>query len=64
MRYEGMMKVTGYVRIVVDQTGISLPDARARAQGHPSSYKAGCVQDLEFEEWDEPLQRTQDDEEE
>lgn len=63
MRYEGYMKVTGYVQIVVDEPGITVDEARSKAERYPETYKCMFVESLEFEEWDEPLKKTEDDDE-
>jgi len=62
MRYEGKMKVTGYVDIVVDDPSMTLAEARSRAECYPERYKVLFVESLEFEEWDEDLHKTEDDE--
>jgi hypothetical protein len=62
MRYEGKMKVTGYVDIVVDEPGLTLAQAKSKAECYPETYKCMFVESLEFEEWDEDLAKTEDDE--
>lgn len=64
MRYEGEMKVTGTVRIVVDEPGITLKEARRKAEAYPESYKSMFVENLEFEDWEERLELTEDEESE
>lgn len=64
MRYEGWMKVTGMVRIVVDEPGLSRENAKAKAERSPGEFKCMFVESLEFEEWEEPLKLTEEDESE
>lgn len=64
MRYEGEMKVTGTVRIVVDEPGITLKEARQKAEAYPDSHKVMFVENLEFEEWEECLELTEGEDEE
>lgn len=57
-----MMKVTGLVRIVVDEPGMTLAQAKAAAQANPEEHKCMFVEELEFESWDENLTQTEEDE--
>jgi hypothetical protein len=57
-----MVSVAGYVDIVVDEPGLTLAQAKSKAECYPESYKCMFVESLEFEEWDEPLTKTEDDE--
>lgn len=58
------MQVSGLIQIVVDEPGLTLAEARAKAQNYPEKYKCLFVEDLAFESWDEPLAKTEEDEKE
>lgn len=61
-RYEGRIKVTGYIDVVVEQPGVTLREARSMVECSPESHKCLFVEDLQFEEWEETLTKTEDDE--
>lgn len=61
-RFEGSIKVTGYLSVVVDQPGVSLAEAKAMVERYPESHKVLFVENVEFEEWEDSLQQTDADE--
>lgn len=61
-RFEGSIKVTGYLSVVVDEPGMTLKRAKAEVERYPESYKCLFVEDLSFEEWEDSLQQTETDE--
>ena len=56
------MRVVGYMHIVVDEPGITLAEAKAKAESYPDTYRCMFVQSIEFDAWDEALHKTEDDE--
>ena len=56
------MLVRGFIQIVVDEPGMTLAEAKAKAQRSPEEYKVMFVEALEFDAWEEPLVKTEDDE--
>ncbi len=62
MRYEGSMQVMGFVQIVVDEEGISLEEAKRKAESNPEKYKCMFVESLVFEGWETDLSKTEGDE--
>jgi len=61
MRYEVTIKVTCLVDVVVDEPGMTLAEAKSKVRSYPESYKVMFPHTYEFEEWDEPLVKTEDD---
>lgn len=55
------MRVTGLVRIVVDEQGTTKREARRMAETYPERHKCLFVENLEFEDWDEELVMTEAD---
>ena len=56
------MRVSGEIHIVVDVPGITRCDARAAAEQNPERFRALFVENMEFEAWEEQLEKTEDDE--
>jgi len=59
---ERLKQVVGFVRGIVEEPGLTLAEAKKKAQCNPEKYKCGSVESVVFESWEEDLVKTEDDE--